>query len=145
MPLDIAKSGDLDRCYRCLTDWLTDSFTTLEESATQLLINYKSGALVTQLSSVEDWDPSPNYAPDYFPSVAIDLLRTCLFRLHLVPTSTQWTSFPPQTSKHEHSMCWEYKEYLLLRGKSKCGRFKLTFQFHNTSTHLPYCSSMQSI
>ena len=44
MPLYIAKSGDLDRCYRCLTHWLT----TLKDRATQLLIKYKSGALVTQ-------------------------------------------------------------------------------------------------
>ena len=44
MPLYIAKSGDLDRCYRCLTD----SLTTLNDRATQLLIKYKSGALVTQ-------------------------------------------------------------------------------------------------
>ena len=44
MPLYIAQSGDLDRCYRCLTDWLT----TLKDRATQLLIKYKSGALVTQ-------------------------------------------------------------------------------------------------
>ena len=46
MPLYIAQSGDLDRCYRCLTDWLTDSQT--KDRATQLLIMYKSGALVTQ-------------------------------------------------------------------------------------------------
>ena len=44
MPLYIAQSGDLDRCYRCLTD----SLTTLKDRATQLLIKYKSGALVTQ-------------------------------------------------------------------------------------------------
>ena len=43
MPLYIAKSGDLDRCYRCLTD------SQLKDSATQLLIKYKSGPLVTQL------------------------------------------------------------------------------------------------
>ena len=49
MPLYIAKSGDLDRCYRCLTDSLTHSLTTLKDSATQLLIKYKSGALVTQI------------------------------------------------------------------------------------------------
>ena len=48
MPLYIAQSGDLDRCYRCLTDSLTHSLTTLKDSATQLLIKYKSGALVTQ-------------------------------------------------------------------------------------------------
>ena len=47
MPLYIAKSGDLDRCYRCLTD----SLTTLKDRATQLLIKYKSGALVTQSNS----------------------------------------------------------------------------------------------
>ena len=49
MPLYIAKSGDLDRCYRCLTDRLT----TLKDRATQLLIKYKSGALVTQLKHMK--------------------------------------------------------------------------------------------
>ena len=43
MPLYIAESGDLDRCYRCLTDG-----QTVKNRATQLLIKYKSGALVTQ-------------------------------------------------------------------------------------------------
>ena len=49
MPLYIAKSGDLDRCYRCLTDSLTHSLTTLKDRATQILIKYKSGALMIQL------------------------------------------------------------------------------------------------
>ena len=44
MPLYIAQSGDLDRCYQCLTH-----SQTLKDSVTQLLIKYKSGALVTQL------------------------------------------------------------------------------------------------
>ena len=44
MPLYIAQNRDLDRCYRCL---MTDS-QTLKDSATQLPIKYKSGALVTQ-------------------------------------------------------------------------------------------------
>ena len=44
MPLYIAQSGDLDGCYGCLTH-----SQTLKDSATQLLIKYKSGALVTQL------------------------------------------------------------------------------------------------
>ena len=48
MPLYIAQSGDLDRCYRCLTH-----SQTLKDIATQLLIKYKSGALVTQLDSVQ--------------------------------------------------------------------------------------------
>ena len=43
MPLYIAKSGDLDRCYRCLTEG-----QTLKDRATQLLKKYKSGALLTQ-------------------------------------------------------------------------------------------------
>ena len=43
MPLYIAKSGDLDRCHRCLTD------SQSKDSATQLLTKYKIGALVTQL------------------------------------------------------------------------------------------------
>ena len=47
MPLYIEQSGDLDRCHRCLTDSLTHS-QTLKDSATQLLIKYKSGALVTK-------------------------------------------------------------------------------------------------
>ena len=43
MPLYIEQSGDLDRCYRCLTDR-----QTLKDRATQLLIKYKSRALVMQ-------------------------------------------------------------------------------------------------
>ena len=38
------RSGRVSRMPHWLTDWLT----TLKDSATQLLINYKSGALVTQ-------------------------------------------------------------------------------------------------
>ena len=49
MPLYIAQCGDLDRCYRCLTDSLIYSLTTLKDSATQLLSKYKSGALLTQI------------------------------------------------------------------------------------------------
>ena len=45
MPLYIAQRGDLVRCYRCLSDSLTHS-QTLKNSATHLLIKYKSGALV---------------------------------------------------------------------------------------------------
>ena len=51
MPLYIAQSGDLDRCYRCLTHWLTHS--QRKDRATQLLIKYKSGALVTQYSATQ--------------------------------------------------------------------------------------------
>ena len=59
MPLYIAKSGDLDRCYRCLPD------SQRKDRATQLLIKYKSGALVTQLVKAltpeqRDIDELPN-------------------------------------------------------------------------------------
>ena len=44
MPLYIEQSGDLGRCYRCLTD-----SQTLKDRDTQLsIIKYKSRALVTQ-------------------------------------------------------------------------------------------------
>ena len=50
MPLYIAQSGDLEECHACLTHSLsTESLTTLKDSATQRLIKYKSGALVTQM------------------------------------------------------------------------------------------------
>ena len=48
MPLYIAQSGDLDRCHGCPYG-LTHS-QTLKDFATQLLIKYKSGALVTQFA-----------------------------------------------------------------------------------------------
>ena len=43
MPLYIAKSGELEGCHACLTD------SQRKDRATQLLIKYKNGALVTQL------------------------------------------------------------------------------------------------
>ena len=43
MPLYIAQFRDLDRCHGCLTD-----SQTLKDRATQLLIKYTSGALVTE-------------------------------------------------------------------------------------------------
>ena len=62
MPLYIAKSGDLEGCHACLTDSLTHS--QRKDRATQLLIKYKSGALVTQLASqyisVCNFLPDPN-------------------------------------------------------------------------------------
>ena len=50
MPLYIAQSGDLEGCHACLTDRLT----TLKDRATQLLIKFKTGALVTQFG-VDPW------------------------------------------------------------------------------------------
>ena len=52
MPLYIEQREDLDRCYRCLNYSLTDS-KTLQDNATQLLIKYKSGAIVTQYGEGE--------------------------------------------------------------------------------------------
>ena len=46
MPLYIKQSGDLVRCRGCQTDR-----QTLKDRATELLIKYKSGALVTQFKS----------------------------------------------------------------------------------------------
>ena len=51
MPLYIAQRGDLDRCYRCLTDG-----QTLKDRATQLLLKFKSGALVTQFANKSEDD-----------------------------------------------------------------------------------------
>ena len=60
---------DLDRCHACLTD----SLTTLKDRATQLLIKYKSGALVTQYQVLPILAPSrkakhkgkcPNHTPE---------------------------------------------------------------------------------
>ena len=45
--LYIERSGDLVCCHGFLTHWLTH-WQTLKDRATQLLIKYKSGALVTQ-------------------------------------------------------------------------------------------------
>ena len=53
MPLYIAKSGNLEGCHACLTDWLTHSH--LKDRATQRLIKYKSGALVTQFILFPIW------------------------------------------------------------------------------------------
>ena len=51
MPLYIAKV----EIWTGVTDAsLTDSLTTLKDRATQLLIKYKSGALVTQLSQLKN-------------------------------------------------------------------------------------------
>ena len=46
--LYIEQSGHLDRCHGCLTD-----SQTLKDSATQLLIKNKSGALVTQFAVLD--------------------------------------------------------------------------------------------
>ena len=51
MPLYIAQSGDLVRCHASLTESVTLTDSHLKDSATQLLIKYKSEALVTQLYS----------------------------------------------------------------------------------------------
>ena len=53
MPLYIAQSGDLEGCHACLTDRLT----TLKDRATQLLIKFKTGALVTQFIDCSSTGP----------------------------------------------------------------------------------------
>ena len=56
MPLYIAQSGDLDRCYRCLTDRLT----TLKDRATQLLIKYKPRNAIRSIISYENLPEFPS-------------------------------------------------------------------------------------
>ena len=67
MPLYIAQSGDLDSCYRCLTGSLTHS-QTLKDRATQLLIKYKSGALVTQCVQKRALHPASQDKKHFNPS-----------------------------------------------------------------------------
>ena len=49
MPLYIKRSGDLLKCHGCLTDR-----QALKDRATQLLIKFKTGALVTQFELTKD-------------------------------------------------------------------------------------------
>ena len=83
MPLYIAQSGDLDRCYRCLTDRLT----TLKDRATQLLIKYKSGALVTQCVQKRALHPASqdkkHFNPSRQPSQAFVKLLRLVQKIHL--------------------------------------------------------------
>ena len=74
MPLYTAQSGDLNRCYLCLTD-----SQTLKDSATQLLINYKSGALVTQFYCLKH--PFHIYIYIY-----VYICKGCIQEVSLVPT-----------------------------------------------------------
>ena len=50
MPLHIEQSGDLEG----VTDTLGTDSQTLKDSATQLLIKYMSGALVTQKVQIKE-------------------------------------------------------------------------------------------
>ena len=63
MPLYIGQRRDLVRCYRCLTDSLT-----LKDRATQLLIKYKSGALVTQCVQKRAMHPASQDKKHFNPS-----------------------------------------------------------------------------
>ena len=73
MPLYIGQRGDLVRCYRCLTDSLT-----LKDRATQLLLKYKSGALVTQKRAMHPASQDKkHFNPSRQPSQAfVKLLRS---------------------------------------------------------------------
>ena len=79
MPLYIAQRGDLGRCYRCLTDG-----QTLKDRATQLLIKYKTGALVTQLYV--------HYRMDFVMHLMHYYLFWTMEKLHLTPTEQLLTS-----------------------------------------------------
>ena len=74
MPLYIAQSGDLVRCYRCLTD-----SQTLKDRATQLLKKYKSGAFVTQQALI-------NLHTRISKTTKIASIETALMEFHLART-----------------------------------------------------------
>ena len=79
MTLYIEQSGDLDRCYQCLTH----SLTTLKDRATQLLIKYKSGALVTQKQLILPFHPGlPWLAADKVVALNVPVrdFSFCLFK-----------------------------------------------------------------
>ena len=80
MPLCIAQSGDLDRCYRCLTHGRTD----FERWCYSAPYKYKSRALVTQL---------------HIFSIEV-LLKTAL-----CPSSPLF--FPPFHVSSPHAPIWE--------------------------------------
>ena len=97
MPLYIAKSGDLERCYQCLTDWQT----TLKDRATQLLTKYKSGALVTQFILMKkiEWEDDlrkgRNFPPSGWNSGTLQLTS---------PTHRATTGFPVSRSRSNTSI-----------------------------------------
>ena len=64
MPLYIVQSGDLGRCHACVTDGRTDG-QTLKDKATQLLIKYKSGALVTHICRICPKSPDKSFYVDF--------------------------------------------------------------------------------
>ena len=78
MPLYIGQRGDLVRCYRCLTDSLT-----LKDRATQLLLKYKSGALVTQKRAMHPASQDKkHFNPSRRPSQAYVKLLRLVQKIH---------------------------------------------------------------
>ena len=87
MPLYIAQSGDLEGCHACLTDRLT----TLKDRATQLLIKFKTGALVTQFTNLTSLGQSTIYIG--CKTLAKEHLNICLRQNALSNNYSSHTSF----------------------------------------------------
>ena len=122
MPLYIAQSGDLDRCYRCLTDWLT----TLKDRATQLLINYKIGALVTQFILIAPCDKNVSFWQIIFGIYKTDEKTTVKRVLvHKIWIYEVWQkpSWEVRKTRHQEKKPW----YAELRDRFSL-RFKKSFQ-----------------
>ena len=105
MPLYIAKCGDLDRCYRCLTD------SQSKDSATQLLTKYKSGALATQWLTIP-WLNSLHYQRQTQIKSILLLLLEFLYTLILLPFlfssfSVFTSDILYQYSHIHHNVCWK--------------------------------------
>ena len=106
MPLYIAQSGDLDRCYRCLTDRLT----TLKDRATQLLIKYKSGALVTQKHNVILL-LSATKTHNFWPlRQDIKILKTDLYYSLFFNSPCNLSQCPYSNQVHGHQPSWGWEE-----------------------------------
>ena len=100
MPLYSAHSGDLDRCYWCLTDWLT----TLKDIATQLLLPIRvfvtcsatDGGMTTNLEHGSEKLPDighnsglPKICPFYCPPL-MDATMKPKCSLHSHQKDEQW-------------------------------------------------------
>ena len=92
MPLYIEQSGDVDRCHGSLTDW-----QTLKDRVTQLLIKYKSGALVTQYALKENKDSSEG-----IPTLC--LTRICRGKIMAITNSNG--DLCDNSTKHEQQSIW---------------------------------------
>ena len=152
MPLYIAQSGDLDRCYRCLTD----RQTTLKDRATQLLIKYKSGALVTQfeekktsqgISLIQGGVTSHGWQMVYGSQSSPMLSHWCR-------SSHQQSTALSIASRRDHrgnarstvrgrGGCWEWS--LVMVKTTKASQFLVTWQVLHSTRNCRFCTTYSLI